>query len=381
MGTGEGGPRRPVHIVIAPRTIWAVAAVAVALLLLWILAERGLTVLILLFLGIIVAEGVRPLVDWLHDRHIPRAVAVLAIFAVTLGLLGFLLWLLLVPLVNQASQLAVHLPRYLTRAQNDVDHLAHGFASGSQIRAVSHEARSRALGTLNGLVKVAIQTPLYLVGLLFEGLTLLFITFFWLTTVDGLRAFTLDLVPPRRRADAGAILAELQDSLGGYARGVGLNMLIAGVVAGIGLELLGVPYAILLAVLAGLVQMIPIIGTYISAAAAIGVALLALGPLKAAEVWVFFAVVQEVQGGVILPLVMSRIISLNPLTVLIATLLGGAILGVAGAVIAVPVAVIVRILLLSLAVPALQGAGPRPARVGAESGGTAERKERAAADQ
>ncbi|HZU14796.1 MAG TPA: AI-2E family transporter [Chloroflexota bacterium] len=373
-GTRGEDTRRPIQIVIEPRSIWTAAGIVIGLLLLWIVVTRGLTVLILLFIGIIVAEGLRPLVAWLAAHHIPRPIAVLVIVAVTLALLAFLLWLLLAPLVSQATQLAVHLPQYLTRLQTELDHLARGFASHSQIQAVSKQARSRALGALNGLVGVAIHTPLYLVGLLFEGLTLLFIVFFWLTAIDGLRDFALGLVAGHHRDTAAAILDELQESLGGYARGVGVNMLIAGVVAGGGLELLGVPYAVLLGVVAGLVQMIPIVGTYISAAAGIGVALLSLGPLKAAEVWIFFVVVQEVQGGVILPLVMNRIISLNPLTVLVATLLGGAILGVAGAVIAVPVAVIVRILLLSLGVPALQGTPPRPPRLGSESSSAAEHK-------
>lgn len=349
---------------IEPHTIWLVAGVAVGLAVLWVVVSRGLPVLILLFIAIVFAEGIRPLVDWM-GRLMPRALAILLIYLVLVLIAGILIWLLAQPVLSQATLLIDHLPDYISRLQHLVKHAEQGLGSNVQFSHQLQRARADLLGFARSLIPRLIHLPLLLFGLFFEALTILFMAYFWLTAVHRLKGFVVGLFPPEAQAEASETIAELSRKLGGYVRGVAVNMVLAGIVVWIALTLLGVPYAILLGVVAGLTNLIPIVGTYIAAISGIGVALLAGGLLKAGEVWVFYIVFQQLQGAVIQTYIMRETVKLNQLTTLFATLLGGAILGVVGAVIAVPVAVIVEVMVRRALAPAVRratGAAGRTSR-------------------
>lgn len=342
----------PARVLIAPRTIWLTAAIIVALFLAWIVLTRGLSVFVLLFISIIFAEGIRPLVDVLH-RVMPRAVAILLIYLVLLIILAGLAWLLAGPVINQAAQFGGHLPQYIAHGQHLISHATNGLGGGQSAKLLD-KARSELLGVAHGLIPIVIHAPLLLLSLVFQGLTILFLTFMWLTSVGGLKGFVVGLLPPDAQDTGSKVIGDMGTELGGYVRGLAVNVVIAGILVWFGLLLLGVPYAILLGVLAGLTNLIPVIGTYVAAGSGIIVALLAVGPLKAGEVWLFYMVIQQLQGGVIQPMVMNRIVNINPLTVLVSTLLGAVLLGVVGAVIAVPVAIVIRVLVLEVLAPAVR---------------------------
>jgi predicted PurR-regulated permease PerM len=145
-------------------------------------------------------------------------------------------------------------------------------------------------------------------------------------------------------------------SLGGYVRGVLIAMVLIGVFTGLGLGVLGVPYALLLGVLAGLTEAIPYIGPWLSGAVAVIVSLVTVDPLKAVEVLVLFLLVQQLEGNLVQPLVMSRSVHLDPLLVLVAILIGSELLGLMGAVLAVPFAALLQSLVTHAIAPAIRAA-------------------------
>lgn len=156
--------------------------------------------------------------------------------------------------------------------------------------------------------------------------------------------------------------------LGGYLRGVVINMTAIGALSGGGLALLGVPYPALLGVLAGLTETLPFIGPWIGGSPAVLIALLTLGPLKAGEVIVLYMVIQQIEGNTLVPFVMYRTVDLNPLTVIVAVIIGGALFGIVGAVLGVPLAVVIQVVVRDILVPAARRASqrvsPRPATPG-----------------
>jgi len=140
---------------------------------------------------------------------------------------------------------------------------------------------------------------------------------------------------------------------------VAINMVVIGLLSGGGVLLLGLPYPFLLAVLAGLTEAIPLIGPFIGGAPAVLIALATDGPLKAGEVAVLYLVIQQIEGTTLVPLVMNRVVQLNPLTVTVAILLGSALLGVVGALLAVPAAAVIQVLVLRVLAPAARRASAR----------------------
>ena len=140
---------------------------------------------------------------------------------------------------------------------------------------------------------------------------------------------------------------------------VAINMIVIGLLSGAGVAVLGVPYPVLLGVIAGLTEVLPIVGPWISGSVAVLVAVATQGLLKGVEVLALFVVIQTIEGNTLVPYVMYRTTALNPLTVLIAVLAGSAIMGLVGGVLAVPVAVVLEVLVLRVLAPAARHASMR----------------------
>ena len=201
-----------------------------------------------------------------------------------------------------------------------------------------------------------LSAPLLLVDLLFRLILVLVMAFFWLTAIGELKPFLLGLLPPQAQQVGADTLAEMSQKVGGYVKGVAINMAVIAALSAGGLTVLGVPYALLLGLLAGLAETLPLVGPWIGGAAAVAVAFLAGGLVKAAEVLALYVAIHLIEGNTLVPLVMHRATALNPLTVILAVVLGGTLLGVTGAVLAVPAAVIIQVFILRVVAPAARRA-------------------------
>ena len=319
---------------------------------LWMTLSRTLDILLLLFVAIILAEGVRPIVDWLHDHHVPRALAVLLLYLVGGALLVLLGWWFVQPLLGEAASLIDHLPQYERQATDLIEQMQRTIHGSGPLSSAVDALRGQVKGMAGHVVSPLIHAPLTVATVGFKLLEVLFMAFFWLTAIRGLKPYLVGLLPEGTQDDAADILSEMGRRLGGYVRGVAVDMVVVGVVTGFVLWLLGVPYALLLGVVAGLVEALPLVGTFVGQAVAIVVALIAVGPLKAGEVWLATMVIQQAEGNVLIPLVMNRAVDLNPLTVTLAILLGGTLFGILGAIVAVPAAVVIKVLVVRVLAPA-----------------------------
>jgi predicted PurR-regulated permease PerM len=344
---------------IKPRTIWLVTAIIAGLAMAWVVVGRSLEVWALLFIGIVLAEGMRPLVGGLCARGLPRPIAVLLLYGVAVAVLGLLAWILVKPLVVQVAAFVTALPRYVAQAQHLLGE-AQRFIGRTPQAAAALNALSGQLGGLAQQIPLlVVNASLTLVGVLFEFIEILLIAFFWLTATAGLKEFVVGLLPTSAQDAARGIFAELSHNLGGYVRGVVINMIVIGLLSGAGVAVLGVPYPVLLGMIAGLTEVLPIVGPWISGTVAVLVAVATQGLLKGVEVVALFAVIQTIEGNTLVPYVMYRTTALNPLTVLVAVLAGGTIMGLVGAVLAVPVAVVLEVLVLRVLAPAARRASLR----------------------
>src|SRR5690348_8387169 len=368
----SGTPMRApgLSVTITPRTIWLAAAVVTLLFCASVLLTRAVGVLFLFFAAVIIAEGIRPLVARLHRAGVPRALAVGLVYLAFFLLLGLLAWLLIQPLLAQATAFISALPAYITQAQDLIGRIQRFVGANPQL-AQGVQLLEQQIGSfLQQWVPFILRLPLTLGDLVFTVVVVLAMAFFWLTAIDGLRPFLLGLLPARAAPNAEAVLDEISVKLGGYLRGVVTNMLVIGVLTGLGLWILGVPYPALLGILAGLTEVIPFLGPWISGSVAILVALFAVGPLKAVEVAALFFIIQNVEGNTLVPLVMHRSVDLNPLVVIVGVLLGGAIFGLAGSILSVPLAAVIQVLIVRALAPAIRRAfGRESEREGDGAGG------------
>lgn len=350
---------------ITPRSIWLAAGIVIALLVVILLLTRALPALVLVFLAITLGEAIRPLVARLQRYRIPQPLAVVLVYLVALLVLAGLITLLLAPVITQINSFASQAPTYLTQIQDwatQLDQSLHANSTiGPFIDTIAQHLVDAFQGAVPGLLGVPVTLVTEVFTLLISFVVVLTMTLLWLSASVKLRSFVLSLFPEARRGEAESIFSEMGTSLGGYVRGVLIAMVLIGVLSGLGLTLIGVPYALLLGVLAGLTELIPYLGPWISGSVAIVVALVAVDPLKALEVFILFNVVQQVEGNAIQPLVMSRQVHIDPLTVIVAILIGSSLLGLVGAVLAVPLAAVLRILVVRLLAPAIRNAFGAPA--------------------
>ncbi len=347
-------------VAITPRTLWIAVGIVASTLLGVFLIAKALGALLLLFVAILLAEGIRPIVNGLRRLHLPRPVAILLIYLVALGLVVGLGWVLAQPLVAQALAFSNSLPDYAAQLQRFATSAQQAVDANPTLAAALSQLAARTAAEASAAVPTLVSIPLSVIGLLFSVVVMLTMAFFWLTALDALRPFLLGLLPEKTQATAQALLDDLGSTLGGYLRGVVANMLIIGTLTGLGLFVFDVPYALLLGILAGLTEIIPFLGPWISGSVAVLVALAVGGPIKALEVFILFEVIQLLEGNTVVPLVMSRTVRINPLAVIVAVLIGGSLLGVPGAVLGVPIAGAIQVVIQAVLAPLARRAVSAP---------------------
>lgn len=357
---GEPSSQRGVTVTITPRTLWLAAAIALTLLALWLLISHAMDSLILLFIAIIIAEAIRPLAARMERWHIPRPLGVLLLYIVGIVIFGGLMWLLVNPLVAQLGDFSVNVPIYLRRLQRLVTTVTQALHANMLVGQAVDALSSNLASTLQRTFPALLSVPLSIItgglGALVSLVIVLTVIVFWLMSSKRLGLFVLSLFPVTARPRVRDIMDEVGRSLGGYVRGVLFAMVLIGILTGVGLAILGMPYALPLALLAGLTEFIPYLGPWISGAVAVLVALLAVDPLKAVEVVILFVVVQQVEGNLVQPLVMSKAVNLDPLLVLVAITIGVQLLGIVGAILAVPIVAILQVLVVRVVAPAIRRA-------------------------
>ena len=318
-----------------------VAVTAIAAMI-WLLL-RWHVAFLLLFAAVIISTAISPLVEWLYRRGVPRHVGITLVYTLLLAVLAtFLVWG--TPIIaDQAARIGEAIPevyRALRQRMLQTSNLLIwrlGVALPEQMPFLTPAQPSGEESTL------AVAEVVRMAGVAMRALFLVVITFvmafYW--TVEGpriKRAAQL-LLAPDRRESARELMAEIESSLGRYLAGQGILMITVGTMSLIVYLLLGLPYALLLGVIAGIMEAVPIIGPGLGAipAALVGYS---LAPQKALWVVVATLVIQQLENNFLVPRIMRQSIGVHPLASLLALISLGALFGIPGALIAIPVAAV-----------------------------------------
>ena len=339
--------------VLAPavRSVLALAlALVVAALILFALAElRG--VLVTLMVGIILAEALRPSLRTLEGWGLPRFAALIVVLLALLSVVGLLIVLVLPPALAQINQFIAAMPDYRLRLQS----LLAIAEMQTDLRAdlidlALEGARAvggQLLGRVPGLVGQLISVPLALVSSVFAAVTGILLAVFWLSATRQLDHTLVARLEPTRRRQVRRVSRAMRERIGGWARGQFLMMVAIGGASFLVLLVLDVSFPVPLALWAGLTEFIPLLGPWLGAVPAILVALVD-SPTKALLVALAFFIIQQVESNFLVPKVMERVVGLHPFLVLASVLMGGALLGILGVLLAVPVAAVADALVTEL---------------------------------
>ncbi|HVT46645.1 MAG TPA: AI-2E family transporter [Vicinamibacterales bacterium] len=326
------------------RTVLTVAGVAALAAFFWV-ARRALAII---YISALVAIAVSPLVRRLERpgrlsrrrRRMPHALAILAIYVAFVGVIAVLSLLVLPPLIEQASALSSEIPSLFSRFQTTLIH--YGLASRriTLQEAVQQTPTSNATGAINAVLAAGYT----LIGGVVGVVTVLILSFYFLLEAESIAGYVMRFVPRARRAGAWSASRQIVVKVSAWMQA---NVVLGGVMGGASalvLGLAGEPFFYVVALVAALGEIIPMVGPIIAGVLAVGLAL-SKSTTLALLVGGFFIALHELEANVLVPKIMERRVGVSAGAVMIALLVGWELAGILGAVLAIPSAAIISVAL------------------------------------
>ncbi len=318
----------------------------VALLLLWLVGHVIQTLLLLTFAALL-AYALAPAVKLL-ERVMPRFLAILIVYLIVLGVLSALLYLIVSTAIVQVTSLSDYVRFLLTPSKSgQLTPLEQTLRSLGLSQSQIASARDQVVAIIEGFAGSIVPLLTGLVGAVLDVVLVAVLSIYLL--VDGARVsdWLRRNMPQQQQGPMRFLLDTLQRVVGGYIRGQLLLCGFVGLLVGVGMQVIGVPFALLLGVLAFVLEFIPVLGTLVSGAICVLLAL-TKGWVIAVIVLVYFAVVHVIEGDVVGPRIVGKAVGLHPVVSLAALIAGAELFGIAGALLASPVAGVLQALLIAI---------------------------------
>lgn len=304
----------------------------VLLLALWVLFQIR-DILFLIFIAFILMTALRPLVDWLSWVRVPRIIAILLIYGLVFGFFGVSLAGTIPTLVIQSTKFTQELPTFLTKVLPywNID----AGSLSQQIAPISENILKLTVGIFSNVITT---------------LTVLVFTFYFLLERKKLEAMLVNLMGEEAGERVLFTLKEVESRLGTWVNGQILLMALVGISVYFGLTLLHIDFALPLAIIAGVLEIVPMIGPIVSAIPAVLVAL-TMSPFLALSVVALYFIIQQVENNILVPLVLKKSVGLSPIITIFALMVGGRLAGIVGAVLAVPIVLVLQVVIRAFLVP------------------------------
>jgi predicted PurR-regulated permease PerM len=324
------------------------AAVLAVIGLAWVLIQIR-SVMVLLIIGIIFAAAIEPLVYRLRLRGLSRGQAILTIYAGLLTAVGLIVFLVVPPLVTQATELFDGIPGILDDLKSQALAADNDFMNSTGAQTITRiENAYRAVRDDPPIAgSTAVSWVTTVAGFLFTTVSVMIVAFYWMTEKAIIKRVFLGLIPLDRRDRAHGLWDQIERRIGGWVRGQLILMATIGIISAIAYFLMDLDFWLPLGIFAGLTEAIPFLGPFIGGGAAVMVAL-TVSWEKGLLVLVFVIVLQQLEGAVLVPRVMKNAVGMTPLTVVLAVLIGGTLGGPIGSILAIPVAAAAQVLVQDL---------------------------------
>ena len=289
--------------------------------------------------AIVVASAIDPGTRWFTARKIPRTVAVVFIYIAIAGLFVSTFYYLLLPLINESSDFLKTLPEYsksLETPQGTETNFLQGFSDSFSLPAIIQELNTTLLNLSSGFLGI-IEVAF---GGLISFLLIIVISFYLAVQEDGVAKFIRIVVPLPQEKYYIDLWRRSKEKIGLWMQGQLLLAILVAILVFLGLSLIGIRGALVLAFLAGLFEIIPLFGAFLAAAPAVLVAFTDGGIPLALVVAGLFLIIQQFESQLIYPVVVKKVIGVPPIISILAIVIGGKLAGVLGVIISVPVAAV-----------------------------------------
>lgn len=349
----EPHTKEPQHVVVefSMSSVAKATLVVIGLYLLALFLGEISNLLVIFFVSLFLAAALDSIVDKLEVKKIPRALSIIGIYVIFF-LIAVLFFSTLIPLVaTQTLELARTVSDLITNLTHNEKIWTLPYTEGLQdivndfLESIDQdtiianlqaglEQFGKELQNLAGNAFVAIKT---IFNGVFNVILVLVLTFFMVVDEKGIDSFFISLFPSKHTKYIIAKTEAVKKRFGYWLRGQVILMLGMAVITYIGLLILGVDYALSLALLAGITELLPVIGPLIAAIPAV---LIGLNETPMMAVWVIllYIIIQQIEGNILVPMIMKKAVGLSPIVIIIVMLVGFQFLGILGIIIAVPVA-------------------------------------------
>lgn len=333
-------------------TVARIVFVVTGVLLLLYAAYLVRSVLMLVLISAFLAIGLDPAVRRLEAWGLKRGQAVAAIFLT--GTLLFVIFMATVvpSLVEQVAKFATDLPRYIQNVAEENPRIQ-TWVQENGIQQKLQEATQKAPSMIGGSFGSVLGIAGSIVSAIFNGITILVLTIYFVLSLSRIREGSLQLVPASKRDETKRLADPILEKIGGYIAGQAAVAALDGVVALIFFLIIGLPYPVALALWVTIAALIPLVGATLGAIPAVVVAFFVSTGAGIATL-VFYIVYQQLENYVIAPRIMNKAVDVSPAAVLLAALIGGSLLGFVGALMAIPAAASLKLIIQEVVKPKLE---------------------------
>ncbi len=290
----------------------------------WLVLQT-LTIWAVIFTAYIIMTGFMPFVNWLVSHKIPKPLAIALPYLITLTLIVLIIIPTLPLFVDQVHSLLNNFPDYMDKT-----------AKLLNVKVTDNQFQTFATSQLDNIGKNIVALTGEVFSAFFAVLTLFVVSFYMLMDHERIKRNITELFPRRYKSYIHTVIVEAEQKLGAWLRGQIILSLVIGICTWVALSLAGMKYALPLALIAGVGEVIPTVGPIISAVPAIIIAL-NISPAMAGIVTFIYILIQLAENHFIVPKVMQRAIGLHPLFTIMTILIGGKLMGVIGALLAIPI--------------------------------------------
>ncbi|TAM71254.1 MAG: AI-2E family transporter [Microbacteriaceae bacterium] len=310
------------------------------------------TVLTYIGAALFLALGLEPVVGFVERRKVPRWAALLIVVVVLIGLLSLLVWAIVPIIVDQSTQLVKQVTRFVQTGtyQTWYHDLQRQFPAVNFDSALQ-QAWSYIQKNVGGITGGILQAGIGIISGFFGAVVVLILTLYFTASLNNIKRATYQLVPASKRARFSDLAEQISESVGKYVMGQVTLALCNGVLSAIFLTIIGAPFPLLLAVIAFLFSLIPLVGTLSGSVVIVLLSLLLASPLTALVAAIWYVIYMQIEAYVLSPNIMNRAVAVPGAVVVIAALAGGSLLGILGALIAIPVAASIMLIIKQVVIP------------------------------
>ena len=293
-------------------------------------------ILVLFFVSLVFSSALDPWVDKLKKRKIPRSVSVLMLYFVVFAILGTTLYLITPPIINEVNSISSDLPSYIESISSKFS-LVKDYSLKYGLLDSTKSSFDVVTGYLQNTASGVFFTLFNIFGGIFSFVLILVLTFYMVVEESAIKKLVWSIAPEKNQTYIMHLINRMQLKMGHWLRGQLIVSLSLAVMSYVGLEILGVHYALVLALIVGFFSFIPYMGAILGAIPAIFIAF-TQSPLLAILSIVLFYIVHFIEGNFLQPKIMQKFIGLNPIVSILAILAGFKLAGLIGALFSIPVA-------------------------------------------